>query len=96
MKMTVREFLPSVAAFAEMNGWCPRCGDTPDVMYRSNMSGVPLCDRCFLDELPPERENFDNWAVLVGIRTVCDTDIKICKECDCNVVSNYGYSNGRF
>ncbi len=81
VKISTRDFLASVEHFGPNHFICPRCGGYVDVFYVSSMSGVALCDHCFLDECPPERENYDNWAVVTAVRAVCDTDIKIVKEC---------------
>ena len=81
MKVTVSDFLGSVEHFALKHNMCPRCGCADDVFFTSAMSGVALCDHCFMDENEPNIEYYDNWAVVCAVRAVCDTDIKIVKEC---------------
>ena len=81
ISLNVRDFLSSVEHFALKHNTCPRCGRADDVFYTSELSGVALCDQCFMDENEPFDEYYDNWAVVCAVRAVCDTDIKIVKEC---------------
>ena len=81
MIVSVCDFLALVKDFALNYQFCPRCGCADDVYYRSELSDICLCDHCFFDEEIPQCENYENWAVNIAVRAVCDTDIKIVKEC---------------
>lgn len=77
IKTTVSEFCRSVTEWHYKSGLCPRCGEVASTALVSYISGVPLCACCFCDEDVPQFENYDNWAVNLAVRAVCDTDIKI-------------------
>lgn len=81
MKVLVNDFLASIEDFADRHGICPRCGDDLEEVIYSSLSGVSLCPLCFCQEELPQFENYENWAVVCAVRAVCDTDIKIVKEC---------------